>query len=33
METIVRGATFTDIRPFRPARFKEGASIQRAFRS
>jgi sarcosine oxidase, subunit beta len=31
-ETIVRGATFTDIRPLRPARFKEGAGIEPAYR-
>jgi hypothetical protein len=29
----VRGVTFTEIRPFGPARFKEGAGIQPAYRS
>ena len=31
-ETIVRGRTFTDIRPFRPSRFAEGAPIATAYR-
>ncbi len=31
-ETIVRGHTFTDIRPFHPSRFAEGAPITAAYR-
>jgi len=31
-ETIVQGHTFTDIRPFRPSRFAEGAPITTAYR-